>query len=91
MSICKNCKLTNWTCLGCRDTILIHKYNFDASYVAMYCDCCDHNFICINCYSKNPGYNYWRPVFGNDHSVYDNISKESDLSRTLLALINKQK
>ena len=88
MSVCKNCKSSKWTCLGCGGTISANKYEFNNPNVAMYCDCCDHNFVCINCYNKNPGYNYWKSIFGNDHSVFDNISQESDLSRTLLALIN---
>ena len=58
--------------------------------IAMSCDCCDHNFLCRSCYNKNPSYDFWKPFFGNNHSVKDHISGESSLSKLLQAMINNK-
>jgi len=56
----------------------------------MYYDCCDHQFVCKDCYNQNPGYDKWRPKFGIDHSVYDTVSGESGLSRLLGAMMKDE-
>lgn len=91
MTSCVKCNKKHWICLGCKNRVCNQKYreNFK-TYVGMYCDCCDHNFVCRSCYEKNPGYDYWKPKFGTDHSVWDNVSGESGLSRILKAMISGQ-
>jgi hypothetical protein len=94
--MCSRCKNKYWHCLGCNNKITHMDFNNtfkdnSQSIVAVYCDCCDHNFVCKRCYDKNPGYAYWKSVFGNSHSVYDLISKENDLGNTLLNIVKGNK
>jgi hypothetical protein len=87
--MCSICKNKKWSCLSCRESIPYEEFYEEKinKKVAVYCDCCDHNFVCKSCYDKNPGYNYWKLIFGNNHSIYDITANESDLSRTLMAII----
>lgn len=92
MSSCNNCKAKSWTCLSCNKKISFESWQkeFDKE-VAVYCDCCDHQFACKTCYTKekrtdrNP-FDYWVSKFGVNHSVKDRMSGESNLSRMLQAL-----
>lgn len=98
MSSCNNCKSKVWTCKGCAKQVSVDEYrnywkeNVEEK-IAIYCDCCDHNFVCRICYDNTPStskFNYWKHQFGRNHSVWDNVSKESDLSRTLQMLLPKE-
>jgi hypothetical protein len=76
---CSRCKVKHWTCLGCSKQIVFA--NYSPKDTAMYCNCCDHKFVCKECYTKTPGYDVWKPIFGSQHSVKDNISGESSANR----------
>jgi hypothetical protein len=60
--------------------------------VAVFCNCCNHQFVCGRCYAgdaghvNNAGYAYWRPKFGEDHVVYDRVSAVNPLTMLLTAL-----
>lgn len=94
--MCSRCKSNSWNCISCKIEITREEF-YDTfkenkqSPVAVYCNCCDHNFVCQECYNKNPGYKYWKAIFGNSHNIFDVISKESDLSNTLLNVVNGYK
>ena len=84
MSACDKCKSKLWKCLGCSTTIPHNMWDskFKGS-VAMYCNCCKHNFVCKNCYIGKPGFNVWKPKFGMGHSVKDVMSGESDVNNMI--------
>jgi hypothetical protein len=90
MSSCPNCQKTVWKCLGCQKLIQNKEYDVGRQDVAVFCDCCDHNFVCRICYDQHPGYDYWRPVFGNEHSITDKVSNDSSLKRMLQGLFGGQ-
>lgn len=86
MDTCSKCANTTWTCLGCQTKIPMSEWQTRQKEVAMGCYCCVHNFVCLTCYNKNPGYDAWKPVFGPNHAVHDFISGENGLIRLLKAL-----
>lgn len=63
MSSCEGCTNTHWHCLGCQSTISVADFAkedvFDAQ-VAVFCNCCEHNFVCKTCYAAAPGYDTWK-------------------------------
>jgi len=86
---CRRCKGKEYCCLGCDLKIPYAEYAaaFEEK-VAVSCNCCDHNFACRECYTKHPGYEYWRGVFGRNHAIHDHVGGESALTR-LLAMLSR--
>lgn len=80
------CKKKNWSCLQCDRLISKHDWRKSDTEVAVYCDCCKHQFVCTECYKTRPSFDYWAPKFGRGHSVKDKMSGDSHLSRTLVAM-----
>jgi hypothetical protein len=89
MSSCNHCKSKEWCCVGCGHRIAraIYEAEFE-NLVAVYCNCCDHNFACNECYKQNSDFEYWRKKFGVNHAIYDKISGESMLSRALKLIMS---
>ena len=89
MSGCLRCRNKEWHCLGCDRRVGWDVFVKDFKDIAaVYCDCCDHNFACIDCYKKNPGFDYWSNVFGANHCIYDVISGDSIAKRMLASIIS---
>jgi len=90
MSSCSSCKTKNWTCLNCKNIIAVGDWvNKFKSEVAVYCGCCNHQYVCKFCYTSlgsKSSFNYWAPKFGKGHAVKDLMSGESKLSHVLSAI-----
>ena len=84
---CPSCHNKHYQCIECRRRIPFRDYNarFEQE-VAVYCDCCNHDFVCKSCYAKHPTYDHWRDKFGSQHSIKDRISGISAASRLLETL-----
>ena len=92
MSSCSNCKTKQWTCLSCSKKVPVQNWsNALKTDVAVYCNCCDHQFVCKACYSiqstkTETRFRYWAPKFGYNHAVKDLISGESSTTRLAAAM-----
>lgn len=76
----------DYTCLG-RD-FKINYNDYKSVPIAMSCDCCNHNFVCLGCWDKYQHYDYWNPKFGKDHGIINHITGQSRLSDFLKMMIS---
>jgi len=84
--MCTKCNTKDYTCLGCNSKVKYDDYK--SEYTAIDCNCCDHNFVCINCWDKNSNYHYWKLRFGHDHAIVNHITGESRLNNFLMSYIS---
>lgn len=62
-----------WTCLECNGTLTnnnMASVQEMRKNIAFICLCCEHQFVCLECYKKNPSKD-WSSSFGSDHMVYN--------------------
>lgn len=82
---CSMCDRKEWTCVGCKGEILIGEWfkHFTTS-VSMYCDCCDHKFVCTGCYVTRPrNFVSWSMKFGRCHNVVDVATGETTVNKVI--------
>lgn len=85
---CSDRDETHWICLGCHAALPVNEFERRfGEEVAIYCDCCDHMYICHKCYNETPKYDYWRPRFGPSHAVRNVVERVDRLTRYLRSII----
>ena len=83
---CKDCSSEFWECLSCGTTIptgLFNRKKF--SLVAMYCDCCEHCFVCKKCYTLTPEFDIWDDQFGSDHCMVSLVEEPIVFDSSLIS------
>lgn len=89
INLCPKCNKKEWTCLNCTKKVDIQEFNLKLrnksgnQLIALYCNCCQHKFICMKCYLISPTYKKWRKYFDENDLVKSAIDAESDYNQAL--------
>ena len=85
---CKECAINEWMCLSCGNTIPYQNFHQRKNTsVAVYCDCCDHSYVCRECYALTPETRVWETQFGSNHCPIDLLSEPDDVLDPLISIL----
>jgi len=85
---CQKCSSKTWMCLSCGMEIPTGTFNRRKSTtIAVYCNCCEHAFVCRKCYSLTPDFDIWEDQFGPEHCIIDLVEEPMSLNSSFLSFL----